>query len=307
MINASHVVALTEVTKQFGDSVVVDRLDLHVDAGECVALLGPNGAGKTTTINMLLGLTIPTAGHIHVFDRDIRQDLVAIKRRTGVTPQVDNLDSDLTVYENLLTYASYFGIRHGDAAVKADELLDFFQLKNRKTDVITRLSGGQRRRILIARALINNPELLIMDEPTIGLDPQARLLIWQRLSELKAQGMTMLLTSHYMEEVQQLADRVVIMEKGRKIVSGKVAQLIQEVVGSEVYEVSDDVEALSVLKSRLESCDISVEMRASRLLIFTKVPCPELEHALTAFKIFMKRPASLEDLFLRLTGQSLVE
>lgn len=303
----TSIVTLTGVTKRYGNSVVVNGLDLHVEQGECVALLGPNGAGKTTTINMLLGLAIPASGQILVFGKDIHSSQAAIKRLTGVSPQVDNLDADLTVYDNLLVYGSYFGLKKKVVENKADELLDFFQLKNRRSDLITQLSGGQRRRLLIARALINSPKLLIMDEPTIGLDPQARLLIWQRLGELKSQGMTMLLTSHYMEEVEQLADRVVIMEKGHKIACGKVMELIFKHVGTEVYEVSDDAQAISALKSRLEDCELFFEMRPKRLLIFSKEPCPDLERELTAYKIFTKRPANLEDLFLRLTGQTLVE
>ncbi len=301
------IVEVSGLTKHFGDRPVVKGLDFSIFPGESVGLLGPNGAGKTTTIRMLLGLVRPTDGHIKVFDIPLSGHLRRIKQRIGVSPQMDNLDPDLSVLENLLTYASYFGIKRSSARDRAESLLGFFALGNRSGEIIEHLSGGQRRRLLLARALINSPDLLILDEPTVGLDPQARHLIWERLGALRRHGTTMLLTSHYMEEVSSLATRVIIVDQGRIIASGKPASMVRQMVGIEVLEVSDRSDELKRLATGLRSCDVELDMTKNRLFIYVKKWCPELEAIALSHRQVIKRPASLEDLFLKLTGRTLRE
>jgi len=303
----ASIVSVKELMKVFGDRKVVKGISFEIEKGECIALLGPNGAGKTTTINMLLGLVRPTSGEIKIFGLDSPKKLSAIKKRTGVAPQTDNLDPDLTVVENLITYGSYFGIRKGIALERAEELLHFLALSNRSNEIIQNLSGGQRRRLLIARALINRPELLILDEPTIGLDPQARHLIWERLEALRIKGTTMLLTSHYMEEVSRLATRVIIMDRGKILLEGKTAAMINDMVGSEVFEVTGSPEKLNEMQEMARLCDAKIEQTEERLYIYTKKRCPELENMALAHKHVTRRPANLEDLFLKLTGRRLRE
>lgn len=293
--------------KVFGERVAVSGLDFAVRKGECLGLLGPNGAGKTTTIHMLLGLVSPLSGDIYFFGVNAAQHLAELKKRIGVTPQTDNLDPDLTAMENLIVYASYFGIDYKTASARADELLDFFALKNRKHEIISTFSGGQRRRLLIARGLINNPDILILDEPTIGLDPQARRLIWDCLEMLRRNGTTMLLTSHYMEEVSRLATQVLIMDDGKAVAYGIPDVLVQRHVGREVYEIRGSREQLTRLDSVLASCKADFETGQDVLRIFVRESCPELEALISKQSHVTRRPAGLEDLFLRLTGNELRE
>jgi lipooligosaccharide transport system ATP-binding protein len=293
--------------KAFGERVAVHGLDFAVRRGECLGLLGPNGAGKTTAIHMLLGLVTPVAGEIHFFGKNALQDLYGLKKRIGVTPQTDNLDPDLTALENLTVYASYFDIDYKTAVSRAEELLAFFALKNRKDEVISAFSGGQRRRLLIARALINNPDILILDEPTIGLDPQARRLIWDCLEVLRKNGTTMLLTSHYMEEVSRLATQVLILEGGRSVAYGIPEELVQRHVGREVYEIRGSREHLAGLRPLLASCKADFETGQDVLRIFIRETCPELDALVLEQPHVTRRPAGLEDLFLRLTGNELRE
>lgn len=287
--------------------MAVKDLDLCIYPGECLGLLGPNGAGKTTTIHMLLGLVRSTSGKISVFGESIPERLKQIKLRIGVVPQGDNLDPDLTVFENLLVYAAYFGIDRSTARKRADDLLGFFALKNRSNEIIQHLSGGQRRRLLLSRALINAPELLILDEPTIGLDPQARHLIWERLEDLRSQGTTMLLTSHYMDEVSRLTNRVLILDEGKIVAQGNPGEMVADMMGSEVFEVADSQEKLDALEETLRSCKVDIERVADRLFIYAHEPCTELETMAISLRHVNKRPANLEDLFLKLTGRTLRE
>lgn len=287
--------------------MAVKDLNLCIYHGECLGLLGPNGAGKTTTIYILLGLVQPTSGEMSIFGESIPEQLKHVKLRIGVVPQGDNLDPDLTVFENLLVYASYFGIDRSTARKRADDLLGFFALKNRSNEIIQHLSGGQRRRLLLSRALINNPELLILDEPTIGLDPQARHLIWERLEELRSRGTTMLLTSHYMEEVSRLTNRVLILDEGEIVAQGDPVEMVADLIGSEVFEVADSPKKLDALEETLRSCKVDIDRVADRLFIYARETCAELEAMAISLRNVSKRPANLEDLFLKLTGRSLRE
>jgi len=287
--------------------VAVKDFDLCIYPGECLGLLGPNGAGKTTTIYMLLGLVRSTSGEISIFGESIPARLKKVKLRIGVAPQADNLDPDLTVFENLLVYAAYFGIDRSTARKRADDLLGFFALKNRRDEIIQHLSGGQRRRLLLSRALINEPELLILDEPTIGLDPQARHMIWERLEDLRSQGTTMLLTSHYMEEVSRLTNRVLIMDEGKIVAQGNPVEMVANMIGSEVIEVADSPEKLDALEKTLRSCKVDIERVADRLFIDVHEPCTELDTLAISLRHVSKRPPNLEDLFLKLTGRTLRE
>ncbi len=293
--------------KAFGERKVLRGIDVSLKKGESLALLGQNGAGKTTNIRILLGIVIATEGSIRVFDLEYPKGLKRAKFKMGVVPQMDNLDPDLTVFENLIVYANYFRISKKVARKRAEELLEFFALKNRRSEIIQNLSGGQRRRLLLARALINRPELIILDEPTIGLDPQARLLIWERLSHLKEKGTTMLLTSHYMEEVERLADKVIIIDNGTAIAKGTPRGLVREMLGSEIVEFPDGARRLDEIKEYLGGCSIDMEVFENRLFVYLTDGCKELDSLISSFSHVTKRPATLEDLFLRLTGRKLRE
>ncbi len=302
------VLVIQGLVKAFGNRRAIDGLDLILERGSCLALLGPNGAGKTTTIRAILGLVRPTSGSIAVFGLDHNTNLAAIKARIGVVPQMDNLDPDLTVLENLLVYASYFRMDRSLARERAEELLDFLALRNRRDEIIQNLSGGQRRRILLARSLINRPELLILDEPTVGLDPQARFLIWERLLNLQAKGTTMLLTSHYMEEVSRLSSQVVIMEQGKKIASGSPDEIVSSMIGTEVIEMEASDLELERLREKLQGCHVSLEpVGNGKIFIYVHEECSEIRELLSSSRRLLKRPATLEDLFLRLTGRDLRE
>lgn len=301
------VIAVAGLTKKFGGRTAVNEITFSIAPGECVGFLGPNGAGKTTTINMLLGLVNKSAGEISIFGRPAARELKTIKTMIGVVPQTDSLDPDLTVEENLLTYASYFRIPRPLARQRTRELLHFFALETRQREVIEHLSGGQRRRLLLARALINTPRLLILDEPTIGLDPQARHLMWERLQILQEQGTTMLMTSHYLDEVARLSNRVLIIDHGSIVAQGEPQQLITDLVGIEVFEVEGTPAELDRLAAGLAGCDAVTERAGDTLYIYTKKECAHLEALLRQARTWLRRPANLEDLFIQLTGRSLRE
>ena len=301
------VLEITGLRKTFGKREVLKGLNIRLESGICLALLGPNGAGKTTTIRIILGLVVATGGEIRVFGKSIPRNLRKVKYQVGVVPQMDNLDPDLTVLENLLIYARYFRIKKAAARQRAAELLEFFALTNRRDEIIQNLSGGQRRRLLLARALMNRPRLLILDEPTIGLDPQARLLIWERLRHLRKHGTTMLLTSHYMEEVTRLATKVIIIDYGKSIARGSPTEMVERMLGTEIMEFSGPEEKLARLQKALEDCNVSTERLKNRLYVYIKQGCRELDSAAMDFPMVIKRPATLEDLFLKLTGRNLRE
>ncbi len=300
------ILKVESLRKNYGTLTAVDGISFDVQSGECFGLLGPNGAGKTSTIRMLYGYTPRDSGLLEVFGLDIDKGLREIKRRIGICQQEDSLDPDLSVRDNLIGYARYFAIPKPEAERRADELLGFFALQNRAKDKIMVLSGGLKRRLMLARALVNQPELLILDEPTTGLDPQSRQLLWEKLAELKKQGLTILLTTHYMEEAERLCDRLVIVDHGRILVEGKPAALVQERVGHSVLEIADPDQPLRDFLAR-EKC--RVEDLGSRLLVY-------LDHGDELFLKLtrevraegcMLRPAGLEDLFLNLTGRELRE
>ena len=306
-VGTSQVLEIKGLRKDFGTRRVLKGLDMRLFQGQCLALLGPNGAGKTTTIRIVLGLVIATSGSIRIFGKTLPEHLRRVKYRIGVVPQMDNLDPDLTVLENLLIYAGYFRIRKKHARNRAMDLLSFFALHNRKDEIIQNLSGGQRRRLLLARALINKPDLLILDEPTIGLDPQARILIWERLEQLRKKGTTMLLTSHYMEEVARLATRVIIVDNGRAIARGRPDEMVERLLGTEVMEFSGPGDKLDLLEEALRTCNVTTERVKNRLYVYIKEGCSSLDDAASDFSVVVKRPATLEDLFLKLTGRKLRE
>jgi lipooligosaccharide transport system ATP-binding protein len=300
------VVGAENLRKTFGAFTAVDGVSLRVEAGECFGILGPNGAGKTTTIRMLYGFTPKSGGMLQIFGLDIDSELRAIKARIGVCQQENNLDPDLTVQQNLELFARYFDIPRRQAREKAEELLDFIALAHRRNDNVPTLSGGMMRRLVLARALINDPELLILDEPTTGLDPQARHQVWHRLDELKGRGLTILLTTHYMEEAARLCDRLVIMDHGRILVEGRPHDLVQAHVGREVIEVLSPGQPLRdyVRQQGLEHEDLG-----HRLIIYSG-QSDELYHRLA--ETYCRegctlRQATLEDVFLRLTGRELRE
>ena len=295
------------LVKSFGARQAVKGINFDIRKGECFGFLGPNGAGKTTTIQMILGLVEKNEGELLVFGQKIPDHLKTIKAKIGVVPQNDNLDTDLTVLENLLTYASYYQLPSSEAKTRATELLQFFALDNRRHEYIRQLSGGQRRRLLLARAMMQRPQLLILDEPTVGLDPQARHLIWQRLKTLKEQGVTMMLTSHYMDEVARLSDRILVMDQGQVVAQGEPKQMVSDLVGLDVFEVicSDD-EAL-LLEVVASDCHARSERTPDGVYIYTNRDCLELDKAIRPCNQWLRRPANLEDLFIKLTGRTLHE
>jgi lipooligosaccharide transport system ATP-binding protein len=304
--------------KRFGDFTAVAGVDVDVRRGEAFGFLGPNGAGKSSTMRMIGCVSPPTDGLLRILGRDPRRDGPAIRARLGVCPQLDNLDLELTVRENLTTYARFFGIPRRVARRRADELLDFVQLSERADSKVEPLSGGMKRRLTIARALVNEPEIVLLDEPTTGLDPQARHLVWERLFRLKQQGVTLVLTTHYMDEAEQLCDRLVVMDKGRIAAEGSPAELIRAWSSREVCELrfpvgegagperfAADVGAL-VDRGLVQR----VEALPDRLLLYTD----DGDAALSAVTSAGVRPlsslvrrSSLEDVFLRLTGRTLVD
>jgi lipooligosaccharide transport system ATP-binding protein len=300
IIEAEH------LRKTFGALVAVEDISFHVRPGECYGILGPNGAGKTTTVRMIYGFSPMTAGHLTVFGLDIMHHMRTIKTRIGVCQQENNLDPDLTVLENLLVFARYFDLSRRPAMEKAQELLAFMALDHRKESKVLDLSGGMMRRLVLARALINNPELLILDEPTTGLDPQSRHQVWERLEELKARGMTLLLTTHYMDEASRLCDRLIIMDHGRILVEGSPAELIRDYVGHDIIEVSDPGPAL---RTFVQSHRLHHEDLGHRLIIYGNNH-DDLYHEIRntyCREGCIMRMASLEDVFLKLTGRGLRE
>jgi len=296
-----------DLKKDYGSTVAVDGIRFTVKKGEIFGFLGPNGAGKTTTMKMITCVSPRTSGTLFVLGMDPEKNPAEIKQRLGVVPQETNLDPDFTCFGNLFYYSRYFDIPKDVAEKRADELLDFVQLKEKRDVAVDKLSGGMKRRLILARALVNNPDLLILDEPTIGLDPQARHLIWEKLRSLQAQGNTIVMTTHYLDEAARLCDRLVIMDNGKILVEGAPADLVREHAGSEIVEVesSDDVIAcLSELNVPFEKTGDMVQIAAStdaaREIARTVLERCRPQKMIT-------RPATLEDVFLKLTGRNLRE
>jgi lipooligosaccharide transport system ATP-binding protein len=305
------VVRTAGLTKRFGDLVAVDHLDLTVEQGEVFGFIGPNGAGKTTTMRMISCRAQRTDGDLTVAGLDPRTQERDIKRRIGVVPQETNLDSVLSVVENLLTYARYFGLSTTEALKRAHELLEFVALGDRGEWNVEMLSGGMKRRLLIARALINEPQILILDEPTTGLDPQARHLVWEKLRELKRRGVTLVITTHYMDEAAQLCDRLVIMHQGKILVEGSPAELIRSHVAPDVVELTTaDAERLPAMAEQLASRVDGHEIAGDRLILYAQDGeqlLKEINAAGIQYETAAFRRATLEDVFLKLTGRGLDE
>ncbi len=292
-----------DLRKNFGDLVAVDGISFSVKKGEIFGFLGPNGAGKTTTMKMIACVSPRTSGILSVFGMDPDMQPADIKKRLGVVPQETNLDPDFTCFGNLFTYSDYFDIPSNSAHKRSDELLEFVQLQEKRNVEVEKLSGGMKRRLILARALVNNPDLLILDEPTIGLDPQARHLIWEKLKTLQAQGNTIVLTTHYLDEAARLCNRLVIMDKGKILVKGAPAELVKQYVGEEIVEVENSTEVLSCLAVH----NIPHEITGDTVQIATGSSREIAKILLDSCqpKKMLTRLATLEDVFLKLTGRTL--
>ena len=304
------VIAAEDLRKTYGDVAAVDGISFSVPAGESFGLLGPNGAGKSTTMKMIGAVTQRTSGKLSIMGLDPDSHGPEVRALLGVVPQQDNLDEELRVRDNLLVYGRYFGLPMSYLRPKADELLEFAQLSDRAGAKVDDLSGGMKRRLTIARALINDPRILLLDEPTTGLDPQARHILWDRLFRLKEQGTTLVLTTHYMDEAEQLCDRLVVVDKGTIMAEGTPAALIRQYSTREVLEVRFGSDRNAEVASRLDGIGDRVEVLPDRILVYSDDGEAELArlterglHPLTS----LVRRSSLEDVFLRLTGRSLIE
>jgi lipooligosaccharide transport system ATP-binding protein len=299
------IIEADDLTKTYSGTAAVSHVRFSVKKGEIFGFLGPNGAGKTTTMRMIACVSPRTSGTLEVFGRDPDKNPAEIKQRLGIVPQESNLDPDFTCAGNLRTYARYFDIPAAEAEKRTENLLAFVALTEKRDVSIDKLSGGMKRRLILARALINNPDLLILDEPTIGLDPQARHLIWERLRLLQAQGNTIVLTTHYLDEAAWLCDRLVIMDNGTFLVEGKPADLVRDQVGSEIVEMDNTPDVIACLTEmgipyEIAGDQIQVATGASRELAKTLIDRCTTSRVST-------RPATLEDVFLKLTGRNLRE
>ena len=295
------------LVKRYGASTVVDDLSLQLHAGECLGVIGPNGAGKTTTLRMCLGLSEPDAGTITAFGLSMPRDDLAIKSRIGVVSQFDTLDPDFTCAENLRVFGSYFGLPRATMAARVPELLEFAALSHKADAKPGQLSGGMKRRLSLARALINDPDILLLDEPTTGLDPQARHLMWERLQQLLHQGKSILLTTHFMDEAERLCTRLLLLDHGKKIAEGRPRDLIGQHLEPDVVEVYGP-EALSLVKGPLVDLAQRTETSGETVFFYTTHAAPLLQ-ALSAYSGLrtLHRPANLEDLFLKMTGRQIRE
>jgi lipooligosaccharide transport system ATP-binding protein len=297
------------LVKRYGSFTAVDRVDIRIEQGESFGFLGPNGAGKTSTMKMISCMSPVSEGSLRVLGRDPASDGAAIRARLGLVPQEDTLELELSVLDNIYIYGRYFDLRRADILERAERLLDFAQLAERRNDKADSLSGGMKRRLVITRALISNPDLLILDEPTTGLDPQARHLLWERLYRLKAQGVTLIITTHYMDEAEQLCDRLVVMDGGRIVAEGTPRSLIDQYSTKEVLELRFGLDA-SPPVATLDGIGERIESLPDRLLLYVD----DGDRALGAVhelglvpESALVRRSTLEDVFLRLTGRSLVD
>ena len=301
------VLSAQNLRKCYGEQVVVDGLNLSIQRGECFGLLGPNGAGKTTTLRLLLGLIEPDAGELSLLNHAVPQHARDARLRVGVVPQMDNLDPDFTVTENLLVYGRYFGM--SDAAIEAriPMLLEFANLTNKRDVKIPTLSGGMKRRLTLARALVNDPDIIFLDEPTTGLDPQARHLIWQRLRELTAQGKTLLLTTHFMDEAERLCHRLAILDEGRMIAQDTPQALIQQHIEPQVVEIFGE-QVAEWAQEHAARFSRRFEVSGETVFCYVDDAQPLVTHlnGYSALR-YLHRPANLEDVFLKLTGREMRE
>ena len=304
------VITASSLTKKYKDFVAVDGISFEVAPGESFGLLGPNGAGKSTTMRMVGAVSTRTSGDLSILGLDPNQHGPSIRSQLGVVPQADNLDTELRVRDNLLVYGRYFGLSRSHIATRADELLEFAQLSDRSKAKIDDLSGGMKRRLTIARALINDPRILLLDEPTTGLDPQARHILWDRLFRLKEQGTTLVLTTHYMDEAEQLCDRLVVVDKGAIMAEGAPAALIREHSSREVLEVRFGSDRNATAADELAGIGDRLEVLPDRILIYAtsgEEALVELTRRGLEPITSLVRRSSLEDVFLKLTGRTLVE
>jgi lipooligosaccharide transport system ATP-binding protein len=295
------------LVKRYGDTEVVRDLSFSIAPGECLGVIGPNGAGKTTTIRMCLGLTVPDSGSIHALGLQMPRDALAIKQQLGVVSQIDTLDPDFTCAENLLVYGRYFGMKDKAIKERIPALLEFASLTSKANAKPGELSGGMKRRLSLARALVNNPRLLLLDEPTTGLDPQARHLIWERLQLLLQQGKSILLTTHFMDEAERLCSRLLVLDHGKKIAEGTPRELIAQHLEPDVVEVYGQG-ALALVNSPLAALAARVEVSGETAFFYTQ-NAHDLIEGLSAYPQLrtLHRPANLEDLFLKMTGRQIRE
>ncbi len=304
------VITAKGLTKTYGDFVAVAGIDFQVARGEAFGLLGPNGAGKSTTMRMITSTLQRTSGELQILGKDPDKFGPEIRAHLGVVPQQDNLDRQLTVWENILVYGRYFGLSRKFLKGKIEELLAFAQLEEKRNVKSEELSGGMKRRLTIARGLVNEPEILLLDEPTTGLDPQARHVLWDRLFRLKELGVTLVLTTHYMDEAEQLCDRLVVMDKGRIMAEGSPAELIKKYSSKEVLEVRFGSKGNAAAAKKLAEVGDRLEVLPDRILVYTDNGEKALERVtklgLDPVTSLVRR-SSLEDVFLRLTGRTLVD
>jgi lipooligosaccharide transport system ATP-binding protein len=301
ILSAQHLV------KRYGDATAVSDMSFNIAPGECLGVIGPNGAGKTTTIRMCLGLTVPDEGLVSAFGMQMPQDSLAIKAQLGVVSQFDTLDPDFSCAENLLVYGRYFGMKDAQIRARIPALLEFASLTSKANAKPGELSGGMKRRLSLARALVNNPRLLLLDEPTTGLDPQARHLMWERLQLLLTEGKSILLTTHFMDEAERLCHRLLVVDHGKKIAEGAPRDLIAQYLEPDVVEVFGSG-ALALVDSPLKAMAARVEVSGETVFFYTQDAKP-LMQALAAYPQLrtLHRPANLEDLFLKLTGRQIRE
>jgi len=310
MSTGSALIHARGLTKRFGELTAVDAIDFDVAPGESFGFLGPNGAGKTSTMRMIGCVSPVTDGTLTILGLEPESHGPEIRARLGVVPQQDTLDTELTVRENLLMYGRYFGLSRAECARRTDDLLEFAQLTDRAGDQVEHMSGGMKRRLTIARSLINEPDVMLLDEPTTGLDPQARHLLWDRLYRLKQRGVTLVLTTHYMDEAEQLCDRLVIMDKARIVAEGSPRELIERYSTREVTELRFAAGVQDTLDGQLEGLAERIELLPDRVLLYADdgEAAAAAAHArgLQPETVLVRR-SSLEDVFLRLTGRSLIE
>ena len=312
LASASPIFSIQGLTKKYGETTVVNNLSFDIKPGECLGVIGPNGAGKTTTIRMCLGLTAPDSGSVSFLQPgqntlQMPRDALAIKDRLGIVSQFDSLDPDFSCAENLLVFGRYFGLKDAVIKERIPKLLEFAALTSKADAKLSELSGGMKRRLSLARALVNDPQLLLLDEPTTGLDPQARHLMWERLQRLVQQGKSILLTTHFMDEAERLCNRLLVLDHGKKMTEGAPRQLIADNLEPDVVEVYG-TGALALVDSPLKSLAARVEVSGETVFFYTQ-DSKQLLEALTSYPQLrtLHRPANLEDLFLKLTGRQIRE